>query len=183
MTTATRVSLQEFLARPDIDEARLELIDGEVVEKPMPNWGHGRIAYLVARALDSLGYPSVEPRAIIPGGPDRDGSSPIPDMAFYLEEPPDEREWMTRPPDIAVEVLSPGQSRTEMRAKVDLYRVFGIRSVWVIDPERRSIDIYEDGSRSTYTGDDPIHCTVVPGLSLTVSGLFASIARKGTPPA
>lgn len=76
MTTATRVSLQEFLARPDIDEARLELIDGEVVEKPMPNWGHGRIAIILGSILMPLGYPSAEPRAIIPGGPSATAARP-----------------------------------------------------------------------------------------------------------
>ncbi|MCA9829991.1 MAG: hypothetical protein R3B97_05490 [Dehalococcoidia bacterium] len=45
MARKTRLSLDEFLAMPGIDEQRLELIDGEVVEKVPPRWGHGRIAF------------------------------------------------------------------------------------------------------------------------------------------
>jgi Uma2 family endonuclease len=117
MATKTRVSLDEFLALPGIDVDRLELLDGEVSEKPMPTWGHGRIAGKLFAVLDEHGYAAVEPRAVIPETADRRGSSPIPDVAFYVAAPPPDDEWMRRPPDIAIEVLSPGQSRQEIRAK------------------------------------------------------------------
>jgi Uma2 family endonuclease len=65
VSTVTRVRLEEFLAMPGIEERRLELIDGEVVEKPTPTWDHGRIALRLGSGLDEVGYASVEARAII----------------------------------------------------------------------------------------------------------------------
>lgn len=180
MVTTTRMSLKEFLALPDIDERRLELIDGEVYEKASPRWGHGRIAYLLARALDDYGFAAVEPRAIIPPGADRASSSPLPDVAFYRSDPPDEDDWMRTPPDVAVEVMSPGQSRAELRAKAAIYVDFGIEAVWVVDAERRSIDVYEGGMRRTLSGDDVLTCAGLPGFSLVVRGLFEEI--RGTRP-
>lgn len=172
MTAATRLSLEEFLARPDIDERRLELIDGEVCEKMSPTWGHGAIAIELGVALRPFGFASAEPRAIIPETADRAGSSPLPDLAFYLDDPPPHDDWMRRPPDIAAEVRSPSQRRAELRAKVDLYRDFGVRSVWLIDPERREVEIFESGERRLLGLDDAITTTVVPELSLTVRDLF-----------
>jgi Uma2 family endonuclease len=140
----------------------------------MPTWGHGRIAGRLFAILDAHGYAAVEPRAVIPETADRRGSSPIPDVAFYLAEPPPDNEWMSRPPDIAVEVISPGQSRQEIRAKVDLYRDFGVRSVWVVDPEWETVDVYEGGTRASFAGEETVRSGIVPGLELRPADLFGS---------
>ena len=79
MGTAVLTSLEEFLADPEIDERRLELIDGEVYEKPMPTWGHGTLALEIGTALREHGFASVEPRAVIGAVASFDASSPIPD--------------------------------------------------------------------------------------------------------
>jgi Uma2 family endonuclease len=172
MATATRLTLEEFLARPDIDERRLELIDGEVCEKASLTWGHGAIAIELGIALRPFGFAAAEPRAVVPPSGHRDGSSPIPDFAFYLDDPPPPDDWMRRPPDIAVEVRSPGQRRAELRAKVDLYRAFGVASIWLVDPERLEIEVFEHGTRQLLGLDDTITTTIVPGFSLGVRDLF-----------
>lgn len=175
MTTRTRLSLDEFLALPDIDERRLELLDGEVYEKVSPRWGHGNLAGELYVLLREHGYASVEPRAIIPASASMDASAPLPDLAFYRAQRPDVFDWMREPPDIAVEVLSPGQRRPEIRAKVDAYLAFGVQSVWVFDLERQSADVYEHGSRQTVTRNDAITTTVVPGLRIPLDDLLRSV--------
>ena len=178
MVTTTRMSLEDFLALPDIDERRLELIDGEVCEKMSPRWGHSRLAGILCRLLEEHGYAGVEPRAIIARQGNRNPSSPLPDVAYYRNEPPAEEEWMTRPPNVAVEIVSPGQSHAEMRAKVDLYLAFGVESVWVIDARRSLVDVYEPESRRTLSGTDTLQSAAVPGFSLSVEDLFAMLRRK-----
>jgi len=175
MTTRTRLSLDEFLALPGIDERRLELLDGEVYEKVSPRWGHGNLAGELYVLLREHGFASVEPRAIIPSSATMDASAPLPDLAFYREKRPDVFDWMREPPDIAVEVLSPGQRRPEIRAKVDAYLAFGVKSVWVFDLERETLDVYEDGSRRTLGRGDAITTSVVPGLRISLDGLLQSI--------
>jgi len=157
---------------PGFDERRLELIDGVVCEKPMPTWGHGRIAGRIFAALDPHGVAGVEPRAMIPGTADRDDSSVVPDVAFYLSDRPPDSDWMRTPPDIAIEVLSPGQSRREMRAKVDIYRSFGVRSVWVVDPEWGLVDVYEGAGRRTVDRSQVLTPPVVPALRLPVRDIL-----------
>ncbi|MGE5597385.1 MAG: Uma2 family endonuclease [Hyphomicrobiales bacterium] len=172
MVTSTRLTLDQFLAMRDIDERRLELIDGEVYEKVSPRWGHGRIAGELYQQLSQHGYASVETRAIIPPVGGFAASAPLPDVAFYRTSPPPDDDWMREPPDVVVEVLSLGQSRREMRAKVELYVAFGVKSVWVADLERESIDVYEEGGRRTFARGEELETAHVPGLRLAVGQLF-----------
>lgn len=173
MATRTRLTLDEFLALPGIDERRLELIDGEVYEKVSPRWGHSRIALKLGTLFDTIGFAGVEPRAIIPPGGSDGPSAPLPDVAFYRTDPPEDDEWMTRPPDIAVEIRSIGQSRRDVRAKVDLYVRFGVPSVWVVDLESEEIEIYEAGQRRILSGSDEVTTSHAPGLSFLANELFA----------
>ncbi|MBE7520241.1 MAG: Uma2 family endonuclease [Thermoflexaceae bacterium] len=173
MVTGTRMTLDDFLAMPGIDERRLELIDGEVYEKMSPRWGHGRMALRIGQLLNAVGFAAVEPRAIIRGSADLGPSSPIPDVAYYRANPPADDEWISRPPDVAVEILSIGQDRREMRTKIDLYRQFGVGSVWVVDLERREVEVYEGTVRRTLSGQDVLESTRVPGLAITIDQLFA----------
>lgn len=172
MVTQTRMTLQQFLALPGFDEQRLELIDGEVYEKMPPRWGHGEIAGELYYHLRPFGRSAVEPRAIISGSGDRRDSAPLPDLAFFRHEPPERFDWMRRPPDMVAEILSPGQTRMSMRAKVDLYQSFGVRCILVFDPEREVVERYEGGELATFGLDDTLTLSAAPGLAVTVRDLF-----------
>jgi len=178
MVTQTRLTLDEFLAMPDVDERRLELIDGEVYEKVSPRWGHSRLAGIICQLLNEFGYAGVEPRAVIAPRQDRGPSSPLPDVAFYRSDPPAEDDWMRSPPHVAVEIASPGQSRLEMRAKADMYVAFGVESVWVVYPQNRTIEVYESGTRRTLASGDFLTSPAVPGLEAPVDRVFDVLDEK-----
>jgi Uma2 family endonuclease len=172
-TTRTRMTLEEFLARPDIDERRLELIDGEVCEKVSPTWGHARLAIRLGSILEDYGFAGAEPRAIIPPN-----HAPIADLAFYRADPPADDSYMTHPPDLMAEVTADFGERERIARKAELYREFGCRSVWIIDFARREVEVYEDGKRTVYGEGDIIRTAVVPELELPVAALFARTDRK-----
>lgn len=177
MTTETRLTLPEFLALPGVDERRLELIDGEVTCDMSPTWEHGELAFEICRILKQFGRASVEVRTIIPGGGTRSESALIPDVAFLRREAPSIRGRLTVPPHVVVEVLSPGQSRVEMRAKVDVYLAFGVEAIWVVDPERQTIDVFEAAARRALAPHDVLTSVSVPGLSVRVGDTFGSVER------
>ncbi|MFN0148313.1 MAG: Uma2 family endonuclease [Dehalococcoidia bacterium] len=181
MAIATRVSLETFTAIPDFDERRLELIDGEVLEKPMPTWDHGRAAGNLFRLTFDLGSGAVEPRAMIPAGPNREASSPLPDFAFYLAGPPADGRWMIDPPTIAAEVLSPGQTHRAMQKKVDLYLTFGVKSVWVIDLDGETFEVFEGETRRLWRAAETLRTAFVPGLAINLAAFFEEV--KKTPEA
>ena len=103
----------------------------------------------------------------------------LPDLAFYVEGDPEDDERITRSPDLAVEMLSIGQSRRDVRAKVDAYIRFGVRCIWVVDLERRAVDIYENGGRRTVSGSELIQATAIAGFAVSVDALFERRVRRG----
>jgi Uma2 family endonuclease len=98
----------------------------------------------------------------------------VPDVLVVLAAERFER-YLTQPPLIAIEILSPEDSRTEMRAKAAEYLQFGVENIWIIDPEPRVAFRYIDGSlEEVRTGS-----LIVPGTSICVvlNELFAELDR------
>ena len=172
MTTKTRLTLDDFLALPGIEERRLELIDGEVYEKPSRRWGHAALVGELGAALRPYGFVGAGARAIIPAAPSWGSSAPLPDLALYKSARPKADEWMTRPPDLVVELLPIGQSRTEMRAKASIYLEFGVPCVWGFDLERQTVDVYEAGERRTLSATDMLSCATLPGFAERIGDLL-----------
>jgi len=78
------------------------------------------------------------------------------------------------PPDLAVEVVSPNDLFREVRRKVPEYIRAGVRLVWCVDPEVRTVDIYRADSTSAVVsnGDALDGEDVVPGLHCPVAELL-----------
>jgi Uma2 family endonuclease len=172
MATRTRLTLEEFFALPDIDERRLELIDGEVYEKVSPGWGHGFVAGELYALFRDHGFASIEPRAVIGASGNLEATSPIPDFAFYRSSPPGPMEWMERPPDLLVEILSPGQRLPDIRAKLDANLAFGVPDIWVIDLQGRTIEVFRGTQRVSCQDGDTLTPLSVPELSIELAEFF-----------
>ncbi|MFN8590331.1 MAG: Uma2 family endonuclease [Thermomicrobiales bacterium] len=78
-------------------------------------------------------------------------------------------------PDLAVEVLSPSDRMADAVAKVAMYLEAGVRLVWLVDPESRTVRVYRPNTvprvvqtGASLTGDD-----VLPGFLLPVADIFA----------
>jgi Uma2 family endonuclease len=84
-------------------------------------------------------------------------------------------------PDLAVEVLSEGNTPGEMKRKREDYFVAGVSVVWEVDPERRTVTVYTADGRSNVLGigDRLDGWTVLPGFSLEVNELFSELDRHG----
>jgi Uma2 family endonuclease len=88
---------------------------------------------------------------------------PIPDLA----------------PDLAVEILSQGNTPAEMRRKVGEYFEAGVRVVWLIDPRKRAARIYTAPDRSVLIHEDQAldGGDVLPGFSVPLAELFRHVSR------
>ncbi|MGO9339633.1 MAG: Uma2 family endonuclease [Terracidiphilus sp.] len=83
--------------------------------------------------------------------------------------------YITRPPLIAIEIMSPEDRLTAMKEKAAEYRRFGVENIWIIDPEPRIAYRYSGtGLEQVHTGE-----LVVPDTPICVvlSELFAELAR------
>ena len=107
----------------------------------------------------------------------------IPDVAFFCWNKLPGRVFPTKPipdlaPDLAVEVLSEGNTLAEMRRKLREYFLAGVRLVWMIDPRKRTAEVYLtpeapaailDETQALDGGD------VLPGFTLPLAQVFAHL--------
>ena len=83
--------------------------------------------------------------------------------------------YVTQPPLIAVEILSPEDTMSAMRKKAEEYHFFGVENVWVIDPDKRIALRYTGSAlEQVNTGE-----LTVPGTPIRVvlSEMFAELDR------
>lgn len=107
-------------------------------------------------------------------------SSLVPDVAYASYErlpkdaPPEWREKPTIAPDIAIEILSPGDSRRVLEEKIALYLEFGATAVLVVDPHTRSILRIDESARTRFSQGETFADDRFAGLTIDVSDLFAA---------
>lgn len=162
-----------------------ELVEGVLVEKAV-GFYESVLAIALARRIgdfveaNNLGVVTGE------GGMMRlfPGLVRIPDVAFasWKEFP----EGVTDEPvpnvvpDLAVEVLSEGNTKQEMDRKLNDYFGAGVRLVWFVEPRKKTVEVFSGkdactvlNENATLTGGD-----VLPGFSLSLKLLFAKPKKK-----
>ena len=83
------------------------------------------------------------------------------------------REFFPGPPDIAVEVLSPSDSASDVHEKAEQWLGSGCCEVWLIDPRRKSASKCLPADHSILlTPVDKLTSDLLPGFELRVSELF-----------
>ena len=163
-----------------------ELVDGVLVEKPM-----GKLESMLAGKVLLILRGYVDPRDLglftVPDGMMRLAPAIIraPDVSFIAWDqippgPLTEASLAAVVPDLAVEVLSPSNTKAEMARKRQEYFTAGVRLVWEVDPPSRTVAVYTDPERptvldSTMTLDGG---DVLPGFRAAVSDLFADLDRQ-----
>lgn len=79
-------------------------------------------------------------------------------------------------PDLVVEILSPGNSKKEMKSKFSLYQEEGVREYWVVDPERELVFVYVAENKkfkpTIPIADDYVYSTIFPDFKIHTSDLF-----------
>ena len=182
MTTATTITAEELLQLPD-NGMRRELVRGEVREMAPAGDEHGELAMTIGSDLSQhvktnrLGRVyAAETGYIISRNPD---TVRAPDAAFVRQEVIDAtgrlRGFRSGAPDLAIEVISPGDSYTEVQEKVVEWLEAGCRMVVTVDPRRRIVTVYRSRhdieiltEEDTLSGGE-----VVEGWELPLAELFA----------
>jgi Uma2 family endonuclease len=179
--TGTLMTAEELLNAPEL--GRCELVRGELVMMSPAGFDHGRIALTIGRLLGNfvsqhaLGVVlSAETGFQIAHDPD---TVRAPDAAFVRSDrvPPTGMFGFFRgPPDLAVEVLSPGDRASEVNAKVQDWLDAGCQLVWVADPRTRIVTAYRSRREVAVfaTGDILTAGDVVPGFSIPVGEIFGT---------
>jgi Uma2 family endonuclease len=179
--SARLLTAEEFAAIPD-DEYRYELVAGRVVRMSPPGARHGALATRIATMLDRHISSQRLGVVLTPSGfqlTRRPDTVREPDVAVVRQERipaggVPEGFW-PGPPDLAVEILSPGDRRSDVLEKVDDYLRHGTSMVWVVDPPRQSVTVYRPLAPPLRhgAGDTLDAGEVVPGFACQVRELFS----------
>jgi Uma2 family endonuclease len=178
-TETKLLTAEEFLHYPS-GEGRQELVRGRVVEMAPAGGGHGDtqtefvLAMKPVARAQHLGFVISETGFILSRAPD---VVRAPDVAFIAHDrlPGGLPEgFIEGPPDIAVEIVSPGDTHTEVMEKIGEYLAAGARLVWVASRRSRTVTVHRsDGTAQTLRADDVLSGEdVMPGFEVRVADLF-----------
>ena len=157
-----------------------ELVDGTLVEKVM-GYRESRFAVVLGHFLET--YLDARPLGSVAGADGMlrlfPGMVRIPDLSFILWERFPDRRLPRQPippisPDLAVEVLSEGNTEPEMQRKLREYFQSGTRLVWYIDPQRRTARIYTAPGQCVDIDENGFLAggDLLPGFQLRLGDLF-----------
>ncbi|MEQ4485550.1 Uma2 family endonuclease [Cohnella silvisoli] len=85
------------------------------------------------------------------------------------------------PPDLVVEIVSPGSRSRDRMKKMKVYERFDVLEYWVIDPNARTLEQYrlDDGERyelhNLFEGDDSVASDKLPCVAFAVGDIFKEI--------
>lgn len=183
MDVATQLLTAEEFAELPEDEWVSELVRGRVVNMPPPGMGHGGIqAELAAQLLGhvkarGLGRVVVGSGVILERGPD---TVRAPDVSLFLRREGEAERlpagYTETMPDLAVEIVSPSDSRPAVRRKAESYIAAGVPLVWLVDPRARTVLVYAVGvdTRVLREGEALDGGDVLPGFAMPVADIFAA---------
>jgi len=175
------MSLAEFLAWPRIDEKPyLEFHDGRIEAKVSPQSQHSMIQLNLPPAVNGFARPRRRGLALPELRCTFGGRSILPDIAFLLlaKFPLNVKKKLLgevfAPPDIHVEVRSPGQSTARNIEKIEHSLRHGCPLGWFLDPDHERASVFRPGQSvehlkpDGYLDGDP----VLPGFRLAVAEVF-----------
>ena len=156
-----------------------ELINGEVVDVPMPGEIHSELQVVLASALyqyvraHGLGKVYTEIHCELAVGTVR-----VPDVAYVnaakVAQIVDRAKPLPFAPDLAIEIISPSNTDDEIQEKLDQYFAAGTEVDWLIYPKRYEVVIFRaNGTWQTVKADGVVEGgTLLPGFSMPVAALF-----------
>jgi Uma2 family endonuclease len=185
-TPVRQITLEQFLELPDTKPAS-EYIDGEIIQKPMPQGQHSVIqSYLLFEftlAWRGKDIAQAFPELRCSFG----GRATVPDVVVFeatkipYDENGDIENVFNMPPDWTIEILSPEQSTTRVLKNINHCLAHGTQMGWLIDPNDRSIFICMP-DRNLQIIDEPTTILPVPAfaaaIELTVEQIFSWIKKK-----
>jgi Uma2 family endonuclease len=184
--SAKLMTAEELLQLPSGLGKVYELVNGELITMAPAGEEHGGIAMDIGYFLrhfvgqHRLGRVyAAETGFIIRRNPD---TVRAPDTAFVSNERLEKygrpkRGYFAAAPDLAVEVLSPDQSQNEIDSKIDDYFEGGARTVWVVNPRRKTVMVYRSPqevrlltAKDCLDGED-----VLPGFTCPLADIFPEV--------
>ncbi|MEM7556072.1 MAG: Uma2 family endonuclease [Cyanobacteria bacterium P01_A01_bin.84] len=185
VTTTQKLNLEEFLKLPETKPAR-EYINGQIIQKPMPQGRHSRLQGKLCAAINR----EVEDKKIAYAFPELrctfGGRSIILDIAVFKWEnivftlDGDVPDNFENPPDWTIEILSPEQKPNKVIGNILHCLEYGSRLGWFLDPDDASILVFEPGKQPIlFQGEDVLSVLSEIEFTLTPNQVFRWLNMNG----
>lgn len=144
VTAARTVSASEYFAMPETNE-RYELLDGRLIMAPAPGLEHQDILIAIIWALSDYADAHGGRALLSPTDVELSEMTVVqPDAGYIVPERAGiARQHVTGPPDLVIEVLSPGSRRFHTGEKLRIYAFYGVREAWIVDPRSKTVIVRE----------------------------------------
>lgn len=179
-TPSKAATLEEFLKLPETKPAS-EYIDGQIIQKPMPQGKHSTIQTELSTAINAVLKPQRIARAFSELRCTFGGRSTVPDVSVFVWDriPRDDNGEIANvfrvAPDWTIEILSPDQSQTKVTKNILHCLKYETQMGWLIDPEEQTVFVYLP-KQQTEVFDELQEQLPVPSfaseLRLTIGDLF-----------
>jgi Uma2 family endonuclease len=170
-------TFEDYRRLPD-DGWRYEVIEGELYMNPAPSPRHQRAVFAISGRLwehlqrTPTGQAFTSPiDVILPGL----ASQVQPDVLFIATDRLEivKETFIEGAPDWIVEVLSPSNWLDDRRIKFRIYALAGVREYWIVDVDRRQVEVFKlEGQSYTQVGrygtGEQVHSAVVEGFGIAV---------------
>ena len=180
------ISAEEFLElaqRPEYADRRLELVEGEIVEMSKPTPGHGEITMRLGVKIANHVYENdlgrvtaAETGFVVARNPGGRATVRGLDIAFISKaKAPDPLPFklFELVPDLAVEVISPGNRTGDTHKKVRELLKAGTPLIWIVYAETRTVVAHTAAGAVTYEESDTLSGgDVLPGFEVGVGDIF-----------
>jgi Uma2 family endonuclease len=167
VATKTQITAEQYLRMTFEHDA--EFVRGEIVERAMPDYIHGRLQALLLSRFEA----SRPSHRLLSCSEVRMKLEPnvfrIPDVAVFTEPP--QQPVPDTPPLIAIEILSKDDRHSDLMQKLEEYLAWGIANIWVVDPITKRFSAY------THLGLQNVSSFSLSNYSfqLTPSDLFSDL--------
>ena len=173
----------KILGSAEYRDRIVELVDGEIVEMPLPNGEHGEILSLLAASVVTHVYDNKLGRVatgdsgfVLVRNPDGRDTVRGVDLAFFSKSnapAPLPNTLLEFAPDLAIEVISPSNDAADIRLKIRQLLNAGTAMVWTVYPDLRLVDVHRRGGATTLNEADILSGgDVLPGFEIRVRDIF-----------
>ena len=172
----------ELTQQPEYADKLLELVAGEIIAMPKPGGKHGvitmRIARLIANFVEdnNLGYLTVAETYIVKKNPQGRDSVRGLDVGYIHKDRlpqgiPDG--YIPIAPDLAVEVISPGNTADDIHNKILELLNADTKLIWIVYPESETVDVRtKDGAKTLTIADKLDGGAALANFSLAIADIF-----------
>ncbi len=169
-------------------EERVELIKGKILQMAAPSRAHQQVSINLATILQNAVWKSTckvytAPFDVrLPHFSQKKNKDVVtvvqPDICVICDPSKLDDKGCIGAPDIVVEILSPGNSRREMKDKFSIYEESGVLEYWIISLSQKAVQVFRLNEQGKYYGTQPfvegdnLITPVLPGIHIPLSDVF-----------